>query len=73
MLTFARRQQQPNYSQKIVEKAKFLMASNVFSAINLPHISGEIGISTSRLNEIFKTYTAMTPYQYFIHIKILQA
>jgi AraC-like DNA-binding protein len=73
MLTFARRRQQPNYYQKIVEKAKFLMASNVYNAINLPHISGEIGISTSRLNEIFKTYTAMTPYQYFIHIKILQA
>ncbi|GHV81922.1 transcriptional regulator [Spirochaetia bacterium] len=73
MLAHERRQKQPNYYQKIVDKAKCIMESNIYSAINLPNISDEIGISTSRLNEIFKTYTSMTPYQYFIHIKILKA
>ncbi|GHV88162.1 transcriptional regulator [Spirochaetia bacterium] len=73
MLAHERRQKQPNYYQQIVEKAKCIMESNIYSVINLPSISEEIGISTSRLNEIFKTYTSMTPYQYFIHIKILKA
>ncbi|MDR0524442.1 MAG: AraC family transcriptional regulator [Spirochaetaceae bacterium] len=73
VLTRERRQEQPNYYQKIVEKAKYLMESNIFNAIDIPSISEQIGISASRLNEIFKTYTAMTPYQYYIHIKIHQA
>ncbi|MDR2535923.1 MAG: AraC family transcriptional regulator [Treponema sp.] len=73
VLTRKRRRDQPNYYQKIVEKAKYLMESNVFGALDIPSISERIGISASRLNEIFKTYTAMTPYQYYIHIKIHKA
>jgi AraC-like DNA-binding protein len=73
VLTRERRNTEPNLYQQTVEKAKYLMESNVFSAINLPGISDQLGISTSRLNEIFKTYTSMTPYQYYIHIKIHKA
>ena len=73
MLTHERRKEQPNYYQKIVEKAKCLMESNVYGTINLSNISQQIGISTSRLNDIFKTYTSMTPYQFYIHIKIHKA
>ncbi|MDR0388002.1 MAG: AraC family transcriptional regulator [Treponema sp.] len=73
VLAHERRKEQPNYYQKIVEKAKYLMEFNVYGVINLPSIAEQIGISPSRLNEIFKTYTAMTPYQYYIHIKILKA
>jgi AraC-like DNA-binding protein len=73
VLTRERRNTEPSLYQQTVEKAKYLMESNVFSAINLPVISEQLGISTSRLNEIFKTYTSMTPYQYYIHIKIHKA
>jgi AraC-like DNA-binding protein len=73
MLTHERREEQPNYYQNIVEKAKCLMGANVYSEVNLTSISEQIGISASRLNEVFKTYTAMTPYQYYIHIKIHKA
>jgi len=73
VLARERRSDQPNFYQQIVEKAKYFMESNIFSAINLSAISDQLGISTSRLNEIFKTYTSMTPYQYYIHIKIHRA
>jgi len=73
VLTRERRKEQLNYYDKIITGAKTLMESNVYSAINLPDISEQLGISTSRLNEIFKTYTSMTPYQYFIQIKINKA
>jgi AraC-like DNA-binding protein len=68
-----RRKDELNSYQKIVEKAKCLMESNVFREIDLTSISDQLGISTSRLNEIFKTYTSMTPYQYYIQIKIYKA
>jgi len=73
LLIRERRKEQPNYYEKIVAKAKYLMESNVYGVINLPDISDQLGISTSRLNEIFKTYTSMTPYQYFIQIKVNKA
>ncbi|MDR2314006.1 MAG: helix-turn-helix domain-containing protein [Spirochaetaceae bacterium] len=73
MLTHQRRGDKPNYYQQIVERAKFLMESRVESSISLPDISDELGISASRFNEIFKTYTAMTPHQYFIQLKIYRA
>jgi AraC-like DNA-binding protein len=73
LLSRSRRQDQPDAYEKIVEKAKYLMASNIYGALNLPSIAGQIGISTSRLNEIFKQFTSMTPYQYYIHIKIHKA
>ncbi|MDR1904288.1 MAG: AraC family transcriptional regulator [Treponema sp.] len=73
MLSHERRKEQPNYYQKIVEKAKCLMELNIYRDVNLSGISEQIGISTSRLNEIFKTYTSMTPYQYYIDRKIHKA
>jgi AraC-like DNA-binding protein len=67
------RRKQPNYYQKIVEKAKYLMESNICGAVNLAVLSERLGISSSRLFKIFKTCTSMTPYQYYIHIKIHKA
>ncbi|MDR1505891.1 MAG: helix-turn-helix domain-containing protein [Treponema sp.] len=73
ILSRSRRQDQPDIYEKIVEQAKYLMTSNTYGAINIPSIAAQIGISTSRLNEIFKQFTSMTPYQYYIHIKIHKA
>jgi AraC-like DNA-binding protein len=73
VLARERRKEQPNYCEQIVTRAKHLMETNIYGAINLSGISDQLGISTSRLNEIFKTYTSMTPYQYYIHIKIHKA
>ena len=75
ILIFARRQKHPDYYQKIVDKAKYLIESNLRnnSDMNIPVISEQIGVSVSRFNEIFKAYTAMTPYQYYIHLKINEA
>ncbi|MDR2144177.1 MAG: AraC family transcriptional regulator [Treponema sp.] len=71
--TLERRMEQPNHYQKIVDTAKNLMQANVPGNINLSSIAKQIGLSVSHLNEIFKTYTSMTPYQYFIQLKINKA
>ncbi|MDR2476285.1 MAG: AraC family transcriptional regulator [Treponema sp.] len=73
VLSRDRRKDQPNHYEKIVARTKYLMESNVCGAINLPSISQQLGISVPRLNTIFKDYTSMTPYQYYIHIKIHKA
>jgi len=73
MLSRSRRQEQPDFYQQTVEKAKYLMEKNIAGDINIPGIAAQIGISTSRLNEVFKQFSSMTPYQYFIQLKIHKA
>ena len=51
-----------------MERAKFLMEENIYREINLNAIGEVLGVSTSHLNAVFKSYTAMTPYQYFMNI-----
>ncbi|HEY9595014.1 MAG TPA: AraC family transcriptional regulator [Spirochaetia bacterium] len=73
ILALERRAEQHSQSEQIVEKAKFYMEENVYSELNLNRIGDLLGVSTSHLNAVFKSYTAMTPYQYFISIKIRKA
>ena len=55
VLARERRKEQPNLYQQTVEKAKYFMETNILGAIDLPSIAEQLGFSTSRLNEIFKT------------------
>jgi len=73
ILALQRKAAQPSHSEQLVEKAKFLMEENIYSEINLALIGEALGVSTSHLSEVFKSYTSMTPYQYFISIKIRKA
>ena len=73
VLSFDRQQSQHSHFEQLVERAKFVMAENIYGDINLNHIADILSVSTSHLNEVFKSYTSMTPYQYYIHIKILRA
>lgn len=73
ILAHDRKALQPSHSEQLVDKAKFLMEENVYGEINLNRISALLGISSSHLNAVFKSYTAMTPYQYYISIKIRKA
>jgi AraC-like DNA-binding protein len=73
LLVHDRRRKQPDYSQKIIEKAKCFMEQHLYSDISIPQIAQKIGISASKLNEIFKQYNSMPPYQYFLSMKIQEA
>ncbi len=73
VLAHERKTVQHSSSERLVEKAKFFMEENIYREVNLNGIGGMLGVSTSHLNAVFKSYTAMTPYQYFISIKIRKA
>ncbi|MDR1467786.1 MAG: AraC family transcriptional regulator [Spirochaetaceae bacterium] len=66
-------QERPDPYQKIVEKAKGLMTLNLHDSLDMSAFSHELGVCASHFNKIFKTYTSMTPYQYYINIKIDEA
>ncbi len=73
VLSCERKSTQPTQAESLVAKARFQMEANVDGDINLNGIAESLGVSTSYLNEAFKSYTAMTPYQYFISIKLHRA
>jgi len=73
ILACDRKAAQYSHSERLVQKAKFLMEENIYGEINLLAICEALGVSTSHLNEVFKSYTSMTPYQYFISIKVQKA
>jgi AraC-like DNA-binding protein len=52
--------------QQIGEKVKYLMEAHTCKEIDISTIARIIGIITSRLNDIFKAYTSMTPDHRFI-------
>lgn len=72
-LAYARKNVQYEHSEKIVERARFFMEENVHGEVNIAAIAGTLGVTTSHLNAVFKSYTSMTPYQYYISIKIRRA
>jgi AraC-like DNA-binding protein len=73
VLASERRAVQASHSEALVARAKFLMEEKVDGELELNGLGEELGVSTSHLNEVFKSYTSMTPYQYFISVKIGRA
>ena len=73
ILSEERRKEHPNHLQKVVEKAKYLMEASISQKTDITGIAQNIGMSISRLNEVFKLYTSMTPYHYYIQLKIQRA
>ena len=71
--TIGRRLTQLGHRVCIVEKARFLMEENLYGEINLHAIAETVGVSAGQLNSVFKSYTSMTPYQFYISIKIQRA
>ncbi len=72
-LSLERLSAQPTRSQKIVEQAKVFIEENISTAFDLERLAAEARLSVPSLNEVFKSYTGMTPYQYCIHTKINRA
>lgn len=69
----ARKAEQGNETTALVERAKLVMQENVHGALSVDRIGEQLGVGIERFYEAFKAYTGMTPYQYFIQLKINKA
>ena len=57
----------------LISKAKEMLHGNLEGVLALDEISGELGISKYQFIRSFKTATGITPYQYFLNVKIERA
>ena len=60
-------------NERIVQRAKFLLADNVTAHLDIGWLSKSLGMGYSRFRQIFKTCTGLSPYQYFLDQKINRA
>jgi AraC-like DNA-binding protein len=60
-------------NERTVQKAKFLLADNVTTHLDIGWLSRSLGLGYSRFRQIFKKCTGVSPYQYFLDLKIARA
>ncbi len=58
---------------KIIEHTKLLMRENIYAEIDLEQIAIDSNITYSYLRRMFKSYTGISPHQYFLDMKLLRA
>jgi AraC-like DNA-binding protein len=73
VLARSRRAEQADDSGRLVERAKFLMAEKVYGSLNVDGVGEALGVTQARFYDAFKAYTGLTPYQYFIQLKMNKA
>jgi AraC-like DNA-binding protein len=60
-------------NERVVQRAKFLLADNVATHLDIEWLSRSLGLGYSRFRQIFKKCTGLSPYQYFLDLKINRA
>lgn len=58
---------------ELVSAARILMQVNVDAGIEIEDIAKELKVTYTYLLEIFRQYTGMTPYQYFLQMRMYRA
>lgn len=73
IISMEQKHNQPEESDLLVEKAKALFAGNIQNSITVEEVAAELGLNQSRFGKLFKNYTGLTPYQYFLHMRVNRA
>jgi AraC-like DNA-binding protein len=73
ILAIMRQNRQSSEAEQIVQKAKFIFEENKYAAIEMESIAQSLGLDYPQFRRIFKDYTGLPPYQYFLQIKINKA
>ena len=59
--------------EQVIQKVRFQMREQLDLKIYLPEVAEEHNISYAYLRKMFKTYTGVSPHQYYLELKILRA
>jgi len=58
---------------ELVQTARSIMQLHLEDGIEVKHIAKELGVSYARLLKIFRQYTGLTPYQYYLQLRVYRA
>ena len=71
--TLAAQHGNDSVNERTVQRAKFLLADNLTTHLDIGWLSRSLGLGYSRFRQIFKKCTGVSPYQYFLDLKIARA
>lgn len=67
------RQRTMDGSDELVQRARLVMQQNVMRTMEIDSMLSDLGVSYSTLLAVFKEYTGLSPYQYFLQLKVHMA
>ncbi|MDC7232932.1 MAG: AraC family transcriptional regulator [Spirochaetales bacterium] len=73
VVSLAKNQEQKSGNDELVDKIKFILEEHLYDSIDIEFIADEMKMNKVKLQNVFKSYTGMTPYQYFLNLKINKA
>jgi len=73
ILALRRQKRQSSRAEKVVQKAKLMFEEQKYSAVDMESVARTLSLSYDQFRRIFKDYTGLPPYQYFLQIKINKA
>ncbi len=57
----------------LFERIKFIFEANLHGTLDMESLAAELNLNYASLREDFKSYTGLSPYQYFLQMKINRA
>jgi AraC-like DNA-binding protein len=72
-LSAARRQETGGRQYDLVRRAKMILENQMESPPVIEDVAAGLGLSPSRLRQLFKEHTGLSPYQYHLQLKIQRA
>lgn len=73
LVSLSKQKKQSDRSEEIVQRAKYMLEEHIDSFINIEEIAKQLGVCYSYLRKLFREQTGLSPYQYFLQIKINKA
>ncbi|MBN1838249.1 MAG: AraC family transcriptional regulator [Spirochaetales bacterium] len=73
ILAMTRQQRQSSEAERVVQKAKCVFEENKHGVVDMESLARSLGLEYPRFRQIFKDYTGLPPYQYFLQVKINRA
>jgi AraC-like DNA-binding protein len=70
---FHKYEQQHHTAGEIIRRARYLMQQQLESGISVEEIASRCSLSYGQLLRAFRQYTGLTPYQYFLQLRIHRA
>jgi AraC-like DNA-binding protein len=73
LVSLGAQRRQDSEDEHLVQSAKLAIEKSIDSSLEVESLGQELGVSYPRFCQIFKEYTGLTPYQYFLQLKIHRA
>jgi len=71
--SFAKEKKFGSDTEEIVRRARFRLMENLHAPLDIEEFARELGLDYASFRKLFKAYTGLSPYQYFLQLKIHRA